>query len=154
MRERHIGLLGGLVTIVTAGLITVGPASAGTLEVTCSGGTVFSGGTQITSTNGDIKLVGEGWCSLPVGQTVNGDVQLTEKAQLAVNGTINGDVKANSDLNVTVPIPPLGFPTFPNMAVVVRPTGLVNGDVIQDGKGGIRAIGMVLRELDPIPWTV
>ena len=125
---------GGLVTVMAAaGLITVDPASAETLEITCTGPDPLFG-TPIPSTDGDVKLVGDGLCSctLPFGNYVNGNLIVTGNVRVGVLGTIFGHVLANTDHGLTTPIP---FDT-PNAVLIFG--GMVTGDVRQKGSGDLR----------------
>ena len=124
----------GVITVMAAaGLISVGPASADTLEITCMGGSPFNG-TPIPSTDGDVKLVGDALrsCTLFPDEYVAGNVIVTGNVRVGVLGTIYGNVEANTDHGLTTPIP---FGT-PNAVLISG--GVVTGNIIQEGNGDLR----------------
>ena len=123
----------GLVTAIAAASFIAGPASADTVEITCSGSNPFVG-TPIPSTDGDVKLVGNDLraCTLGAGDYVNGNVIVTGKVRFGVLGTIWGNIKVDTDHGLTLPIP-----TNIPYAVLVS-LGVVTGNIIQEGNGDIR----------------
>ncbi len=112
--------LSALVSVVAVGLTIAGPASADTLIVTCTGADVSDVKiTPVPTTNDDVVLKGEGWCRQFPGETVNGNVRITGKAQFFAEGTIYDNVEADTEV-----------------AVLLHPA-IVYGNVIQDGDGDI-----------------
>ena len=124
--------------IVAAGFVTASPASAANLKITCTGPDHLSPLNElIPSANSDVTLKGTGWCTLPAGNTINGNVKVTKQAQVRIEGIVNGNVEAKTKLDLGVPVATGPQPEFPFVAVLIS-GGVINGDVNQKGEGSIR----------------
>jgi len=136
---KRLGGVVGLAALAAAlSLLVSSPVAAADVSIQCSGS--FFSGTEIPDTDGNVTLVGPGWCVLANGSTVNGNVEVTGTAQLELRGTVNGDVIANTNLPISSP----GLVSRNLAAVFVHRFGVksdikavVNGDVKQEGTGEI-----------------
>ena len=133
-------LLAGLIAAFAAAVALTAPASASSVTVICTGVSPFSG-PAITTMNANLELDGEGWCRLPPGNVINGNVRVTEKARFFVQGTINGNVEADTEHEF--PDGPIPDPFTPGNAILMSGSGAIDGNVVQEGSGTLQLSGTV-----------
>ena len=109
-------ILVGVLATLTA--LAPRPLSAD-FTVSCTGGTIVDP-ILLDDTNGNVTLTGSDVCELPAPKTINGNLIVSEAATVRVFGTVSGNIEGNS-----------------GGALVVAVSGVVNGNVIQEGAGPI-----------------
>jgi hypothetical protein len=127
-----------LVALIVASALPTS-ANAGAIEVNCTSDS-FVFGTPVPAGDHNVRLVGDGWCTVALDETVNGNIQIAGAAQLSVFGTVNGNVNANTEIDLELPLEsdPANY-----AVVLIASSGTINGNVTQMGSGYISIGGAV-----------
>jgi hypothetical protein len=126
-----------LVALIIASVLPTS-ANAGAIEVDCTS-VSFVVGTPVPPGDNHISLVGDGWCTVYPGDTVNGNIAVAEKARLSVRGTVNGNVQADTEHEF--PRGAIESPFNPGNSIRILSTGTINGNVSQSGSGNVHLGG-------------